>query len=345
VIRTTAHRLATGAVLLLLAAACAGGGGDGGGGGSLQPPGADLSGAWTVKETVNASCQGPSFPQSVTHAFTVTQSGNSVTFHDNVTGDTYVGTISGDAVTWSFSYPSGDGVLSGTFSGTVKADGNAVTGRATWTWTGATTCSGSTDVNAARNGWIPAAPQGLAARAGYRQVTLSWTAVDGAAAYDVYRSTVPGADVYGTIVYTAAAASTTITSRWLTNETAYYYVVKAVTAASAKSSASNEALATPSASFPRPATPTNVVATPGTGKILLSCEPVADATRYRFFMSTSSGQITTYDDTRNFSSLTTSSCSAISWPVTSGATAYFVVTAWNLDGESEPSSEVYATAQ
>jgi len=91
----------------------------------------------------------------------------------------------------------------------------------------------------------PAAPTGLTAVAGNAQIALSWTAVPGAASYNVYRGTTAGGEST-TPIYTGITGTTKIDTG-LTNGTAYYYKVKAVNA-SGTSGYSNEAAATPSAS-------------------------------------------------------------------------------------------------
>ena len=87
----------------------------------------------------------------------------------------------------------------------------------------------------------PKAPINLIAVAGDSQVTLSWTAVDGATSYNVKRSTTAGG-TYTTIASNVTGTSYVDTS--VTNGTTYYYVVTAVNA-DGESSNSNEASATP----------------------------------------------------------------------------------------------------
>ncbi len=87
-----------------------------------------------------------------------------------------------------------------------------------------------------------------------------------------------------------------------------------------------------------------MVATPGSGEVTISCDAVTGATKYRVYQATAPGEMATYYDLRLHSSLSSSSCAAIPWMyLTPGAAYYFVVTAWNLDGESDPSPEVSAT--
>ena len=89
---------------------------------------------------------------------------------------------------------------------------------------------------------IPSAPTGISATPGDSQVTIGWTAVDGATGYNIYWSTVPG-------VTTATGAEITGTSNpyiqtALTNGTPYYYIVTAVNSLG-ESAVSSQVSATP----------------------------------------------------------------------------------------------------
>jgi|GEM_PF-2044344 len=73
---------------------------------------------------------------------------------------------------------------------------------------------------------IPAAPTNLkAVSAGYNSCNLTWTAVTGATAYSVYRSTSPSSG----FAYIATAASSNCTNSGLKTGTTYYYQIKAYT--------------------------------------------------------------------------------------------------------------------
>ncbi|MGI4791251.1 MAG: beta strand repeat-containing protein [Janthinobacterium lividum] len=89
---------------------------------------------------------------------------------------------------------------------------------------------------------IPVAPTGLSAAAGNQSVSLTWTAVSGAASYSVYRGTTGGGESATAVAMGLTSPSDTDTG--LTNGTAYYYVVKAVNS-SGTSPVSNEASAVP----------------------------------------------------------------------------------------------------
>ncbi len=98
----------------------------------------------------------------------------------------------------------------------------------------------------------PAAPLNLTATGGNQQISLAWTASTGATSYNVKRAATNG----GPYTTVASPAGTSYTDTTVTNGTAYYYVVTAVSA-SGESANSNQASATPSATPPPPAPPTN----------------------------------------------------------------------------------------
>jgi hypothetical protein len=84
-------------------------------------------------------------------------------------------------------------------------------------------------------------PAGLTAAAGNEQVALNWNAVSNASGYNLKRSTTSGGG-YATV--TAGVTGTNYTDMILSNNTAYYYVVSAVSGGS-ESANSLEASATP----------------------------------------------------------------------------------------------------
>ena len=101
--------------------------------------------------------------------------------------------------------------------------------------------SNSSEVSATPVAAVPATPTGLMATAGNLQVGLTWTAVSGAAKYNVKRSTTTGG-LY-TVVASPTAASDTDSS--LTNGTKYFYVVSALNSSGGESGNSTEVSATP----------------------------------------------------------------------------------------------------
>ena len=91
----------------------------------------------------------------------------------------------------------------------------------------------------------PTAPTGVTATAASGQVTLTWTAVNGAASYNVYYRTSTGVTTTNGTAVPADSTTTTIAS--LINETTYYFVVTAVNTYG-ESGVSSEVYATPAAS-------------------------------------------------------------------------------------------------
>lgn len=66
-------------------------------------------------------------------------------------------------------------------------------------------------------------PSGLSATAGNTQISLTWTASNGATGYNVKRSTVSG----GAYTKIASPTAASFTDTGLSNGTNYYYVVSA----------------------------------------------------------------------------------------------------------------------
>jgi alpha-tubulin suppressor-like RCC1 family protein/fibronectin type 3 domain-containing protein len=178
----------------------------------------------------------------------------------------------------------------------------------------------------------PATPAGLAAVAGNARVTLSWTAVPGAASYKLQRSIVSGsgyADFPGN-----TPTATTLTDTGLTNGTPYFYVVCAVNAGGA-SPFSAQVSATPSAV---PAAPSGVTATAGNAQVTLSWTAVPDATSYKVQRSATSGS--GYAD---FAGNTTTGTTLVNTGLANGTPYYYVVSAVNAAGTGVASAQVAAT--
>jgi endoglucanase len=174
----------------------------------------------------------------------------------------------------------------------------------------------------------PSAPTGLTATAGNAQVALSWTAVSGAASYNVKRATVTGAP-YTTV---ASPAVANYTNTGLTNGTTYFFVVSAVNGGG-ESANSAQASATPAG--PPPA-PTGLTATPGNGQVALSWSASSGATAYTVKRSTVSGSGYANVVTQAGTSYTNTG-------LTNGTTYFFVVSAANANGSSANSAQVSAT--
>jgi glycosidase/fibronectin type 3 domain-containing protein len=111
----------------------------------------------------------------------------------------------------------------------------------------------------------PSAPAGLQVTGeGSEQVSLAWSASDGAAGYDVYRSPLSGG---GWVKANGASvAGTSFTDTGLDNGRTYYYVVRALDTAGNESRPSNEVTALPHlaigwANLQWPPTMTHVIST------------------------------------------------------------------------------------
>jgi fibronectin type 3 domain-containing protein len=179
----------------------------------------------------------------------------------------------------------------------------------------------------------PATPASLAAVAGNGQVTLTWNQATGAANYRVYMGTSPGGESAtavqtGVVGNNPSTVTTTVTG--LSNFTTYYFVVKAVNYVGF-SGPSNEASATPNGP---PAAPTNLQASPGSGKANLTWTAVAGATSYNVYEGTAPG------GEGSTPVLTGAHSPAAQVPgLTAGTTYYFKITAMNSKGESPRSNE------
>ena len=178
----------------------------------------------------------------------------------------------------------------------------------------------------------PAAPTNLAATAGDSQVSLTWTASDGAASYNVKRSTTTGGP------YTTVASPTTAScnNTGLADGTTYYYVVSAVNAGG-ESDNSDEVSGTPE--LTAPPTPGNLSASPGNAQITLTWTAADRATGYTVKRSTAQGRPYTRAGT------ITSAVTLTDTGLTNGTTYYYVVSATNDAGESDDSDEASATPE
>jgi len=179
----------------------------------------------------------------------------------------------------------------------------------------------------------PAAPTNLTATPGNAVVTLTWAASTGATGYNVKRATTNG----GPYTQLAAATSPTYTDSSVTNGTAYYYVVSALSAAG-ESANSAQASATPQAPGAPPAAPTNLTATAGDTQVSLTWSASSGATSYNIKRSGISGGPYTQIAASTATSYTDTA-------LTNGTTYYYVVSAINSTGESANSAQVVAVPE
>jgi fibronectin type 3 domain-containing protein len=176
----------------------------------------------------------------------------------------------------------------------------------------------------------PSSPTGVNTTPGNGQVQISWTAVSGAASYNIYYSITSGAGIGGNKI---TGANNPYTLTGLTNGTTYYFVVTAVNVYG-ESAASSQVSATPVLSAP-----TGVQATPGNGQVQISWTTESGAASYNIYYSKTSGAGT------GGTKITGATSPYTVQPLSNGTTYYFVVTAVGSGGESVPSSQASAVPQ
>ena len=177
----------------------------------------------------------------------------------------------------------------------------------------------------------PSTPSGLQAAAGDAQITLNWTASAGASSYALARSTTSG----GPYAQIATPATPTYLDTSLTNGTTYYYVVAAMNSAGTSPN-SAQAAATPTAPVTIPPAPASLQATAGNAQVILTWTASPSATGYNVKRSTTTGGPYT-----KVSSPTATTFTDIG--LTNGTPYFYVVTAANSAGESNPSNQATAT--
>ncbi len=178
---------------------------------------------------------------------------------------------------------------------------------------------------------MPSVPSGLMATPGNQQVSLIWTASNGATSYHVKRSTTSG----GPYSQIAAPSTASYADAGLTNGTPHYYVVSAVNSAG-ESANSTEASAVPSAGATVPSVPSGLMATPGSQQVGLSWSASSGATSYHVKRSLTSG-----GPYSQIAAPTTNSYTDAG--LTNGTPYYYVVSALNSAGESANSTQASAT--
>lgn len=182
---------------------------------------------------------------------------------------------------------------------------------------------------------VPAAPTGVTAAGGTKQVTISWAASSGATSYNVYWSKTAGVTTVTGTKITGAASPYVQTG--LTDGTTYYYIVTAANT-SGESAASSPVSATTAAAPPVvPAAPAGVTAVGGSKQVTVSWSAVSGATSYNIYWSTTTG-VTTATGTK----ITGAASPYIHTGRLDATAYYYVVTAVNSAGESAASVQVTA---
>jgi fibronectin type 3 domain-containing protein len=188
---------------------------------------------------------------------------------------------------------------------------------------------------------VPTAPLGVNAVPGNAQVSVSWSAVAGAASYNVYRSTSAGTQ--GAKI--AASSVTAYTDAAAVNGTTYYYEITAVNAAGEGPASAQSAAATPTAPASLPPAPSGVNGTAGNEFVIVSWTCVSGALSYNVYRSTTAGVQGVFlgtgavgpnggIDTHNPSCL-----GFLDTSVADGTTYYYTVTAVNGVGEGPASTQ------
>jgi fibronectin type 3 domain-containing protein len=183
---------------------------------------------------------------------------------------------------------------------------------------------------------VPAAPTGVTATGGTRQVTVAWSGVAGATSYNIYWSTTSGVTtVSGTKI--SGAASPAVHGS-LTDGATYYYIVTAVNGTGESAPSAQFSAATLAATPTVPSAPSGVAATGGAGQVTVSWTAVSAATSYNVYWSATTG-VTTATGTK-----ITAATSPYIHTGRADSTAYFyIVTAVNGAGESAASAQATAT--
>ena len=118
--------------------------------GGNEVPVCDAAGVWQISESGTDDCEGASTPYTESFPVTVTQVGTSITVTAADVG-IFTGTISGDNMGWSGSYPLQGGTTSLNVDVTVSADCTTLSGTGEWSWTdGDESCSGSGTISGTR---------------------------------------------------------------------------------------------------------------------------------------------------------------------------------------------------
>jgi fibronectin type 3 domain-containing protein len=183
---------------------------------------------------------------------------------------------------------------------------------------------------------VPAAPSGVSATGGTRQVTVAWPAVAGATSYNIYWATTSGVTKTNGTRITGATSPAVHSS--LTDGTTYYYIVTAVNSIGESAPSAQFSAATLSATPTVPATPTGVGATGGTRQVTVTWPAVSSATSYNLYWSTTSG-VTTVTGTK----IAGATSPYIHSGLADSTAYYYVLTAVNSAGESASSAQVTAT--
>ncbi len=126
--------------------------GGGGGGGTTTPSTTtcvNVAGTWTTDSYVDATDCGGGTYWKYNNIYTVKQNGCNITVEPS-TGGSYSGTVSGNQINWTDSYPDSGGTTTSNINITISGDN--LYGSEHWDWTdGTDSCSGTTQVSGIRS--------------------------------------------------------------------------------------------------------------------------------------------------------------------------------------------------
>ncbi|HUA19885.1 MAG TPA: glycoside hydrolase family 44 protein [Bryobacteraceae bacterium] len=233
----------------------------------------------------------------------------------------------GQTLKFSYTWNSAASLASGTYS--------VDTGVFDSTWATNYYWNGSAASITIAKAQAPAAPTGLTASAGNKQVALAWTASSGATSYNVYRGKTSGGESATPIA--TGITTTSFTNTGLGNGKTFYFKVAAVNGAGT-SALSSEVSATPHSSSAAPSAPVGLTATAAKRKVTLSWTASSGATSYDIYRGTAAGAESA---TPIATGITGTSYTATG--LNTGKPYFFKVAAVNTSGTSPLSNEASAT--
>lgn len=135
----------TGSIITMLSA-CGSGGGDS----VPATPIGDITGSWSVTSTDDATACGEGITVDYYSLNVTSQSGNKISYTSN--GNNFTGTLSGNKLTSSGSYPEQGGTTTGSTTLTIDSTCSSFSGTGTWSWAdGTSSCSGTSKLSGTRN--------------------------------------------------------------------------------------------------------------------------------------------------------------------------------------------------
>ena len=195
-----------------------------------------------------------------------------------------------------------------------------------------TGCSDDTERNPDAIQTAPATPVNFHIEAGDQNVVITWDASDAAEFYTLYWSNNEGQASSGQAINNVTSP---YTHSGLTNGQPYYYVITASNS-HGQSSVSNELMALPAAVAQLPPIPSISQTVTGDQQVTLYWNAIAGADSYSLYWSNIDG------DGINGTKIENVSSPYIHSALQNGNTYYYVLTANNSVGESQPSTQVAA---